>query len=45
MTISARLTECPTRNVFEARGVFKASSDLFNLAMQASLDCNGKANS
>jgi hypothetical protein len=45
MKISAKLIECPTRNVFEARGVSKASSNLFNPAMPVSSDCNGKANS
>jgi hypothetical protein len=33
MKISAKLIECPTRNVFEARGVSKASSNLFNPAI------------
>ena len=36
MTMSARVTECPTRKVFEARCVFKAPNALFNAAIAAS---------
>ena len=41
-TMSARVTECPTRYVFEARCVFRAPSDLFNEAIAVSSVCTHK---
>jgi len=40
--MSARVTECPTRNVFEARCVFREPSALFNEAIAVSSVCTSK---